>query len=140
MPVIHPPFADLPEGVVLTDGVSYAVLHEHPAWFLDANDYLTLKAAAHPDSSSSAIETPLPYPRELQPPRPRRTGRVLRCTFCPRTWSTVNAKSMWVRHVRERHGVALSKDRDRLDRPDRPNRPDKPDTKSRSRSRPRSMS
>ncbi|KAJ7653058.1 hypothetical protein DFH06DRAFT_525178 [Mycena polygramma] len=126
MPVIHPPFTDLPEGVVLTDAMSYAVLHEHPTWFLDAKDFVTLKP--HPDSSS-AVETPLLYPREHQPPRPRRTGRVLRCTFCPRTWSTVNAKSMWVRHVRERHGVALSKDIDR---------PDRLDTKLKSRSRPKS--
>ncbi|KAF8173805.1 hypothetical protein K438DRAFT_130179 [Mycena galopus ATCC 62051] len=99
---IHPPFNNLPEGVVLSaEGMNYAVMHQHPTWFLDIKDYITLDAS--PDNA-------IRYPRDLEPPRPRRQkDLLLRCTFCPRTYAGVNAKSMWTRHVREKHRVVLSK-------------------------------
>ncbi|KAJ7165595.1 hypothetical protein C8R43DRAFT_214555 [Mycena crocata] len=99
---IHPPFNNLPESVVLTDeGMNYSVMHAHPTWFLDIADYITLDAS--PDGA-------IRYPRDLEPPRPRRQkDLLLRCTFCPRTYAGVNAKSMWTRHVREKHRVVLSK-------------------------------
>jgi hypothetical protein len=99
---IHPPFNNLPEGVVLTaEGMNYSVMHQHPTWFLDIKDYITLDA--NPDGA-------VRYPRDLEPPRPRRQkDLLLRCTFCPRTYAGVNAKSMWTRHVREKHRVVLSK-------------------------------
>ncbi|KAF7331033.1 hypothetical protein MVEN_02443600 [Mycena venus] len=99
---IHPPFTNLPDGVVLTaEGMNYSVMHQHPTWFLDIKDYITLDA-----SPENAIR----YPRDLEPPRPRRQkDLLLRCTFCPRTYAGVNAKSMWTRHVREKHRVVLSK-------------------------------
>ncbi|KAJ7911111.1 hypothetical protein B0H13DRAFT_2232779 [Mycena leptocephala] len=99
---IHPPFTNLPDGVVLTDeGMNYGVMHQHPTWFLDIKDYITLDT-----NPEGAIR----YPRDLEPPRPRRQkDLLLRCTFCPRTYAGVNAKSMWTRHVREKHRVVLSK-------------------------------
>ncbi|KAF7330016.1 hypothetical protein MKEN_00265600 [Mycena kentingensis (nom. inval.)] len=99
--LIHPPFTVLPDNVVLNEPMSYMVLHNHPAWFLDIRDYITLEGAP-----PGAIR----YPRDLEPPRPRRQkDLLLRCTFCPRTYAGVNAKSMWTRHVREKHRVVLSK-------------------------------
>ncbi|KAJ7618458.1 hypothetical protein FB45DRAFT_167937 [Roridomyces roridus] len=100
--LIHPPFDDLPDNVVLTaEGMNYSVMHQHPTWFLDIKDYITL---------DSSPEGALRYPRDLEPPRPRRQkDLLLRCTFCPRTYAGVNAKSMWTRHVREKHRVILSK-------------------------------
>ncbi|KAJ7153163.1 hypothetical protein C8R43DRAFT_1187873, partial [Mycena crocata] len=97
---IHPPFKNLPQSVILTDeGMNYSVMHEHPTWFLDVTDYLTLDA-----SLDGAIQ----YPRDLEPPRPHgRKDLFFRCTFCPRTYAGVNAKSMWTRHVREKHRVVL---------------------------------
>ncbi|KAJ7123205.1 hypothetical protein C8R44DRAFT_549489, partial [Mycena epipterygia] len=97
---IHPPFNNLPDSVVLTEGMNYSVMHQHPTWFLDIKDYITLDI--NPDGA-------IRYPRELEPPRPRRQkDLLLRCTFCPRTYAGVNAKSMWTRHVREKHRVVLS--------------------------------
>ncbi|KAF7292742.1 hypothetical protein MIND_01172600 [Mycena indigotica] len=101
--LVHPPFSVLPDGVRLAPGdvMSYMVLHAHPAWFLDVRDYVTLEGAP-----PGAIR----YPRELEPPRPKRQkDLLLRCTFCPRTYAGVNAKSMWTRHVREKHRIVLSK-------------------------------
>ncbi|KAF7306128.1 hypothetical protein HMN09_00768100 [Mycena chlorophos] len=99
--LIHPPFTVLPDSVVLTEPMNYMVLHNHSVWFLDVRDYVTLDGAP-----PGAIR----YPRELEPPRPRRQkDLLLRCTFCPRTYAGVNAKSMWTRHVREKHRVVLSK-------------------------------
>ncbi|KAJ6473221.1 hypothetical protein C8R45DRAFT_409282 [Mycena sanguinolenta] len=99
---IHPPFGNLPGGVVLpAEGMNYSVMHQHPTWFLDIKDFITLDASP---------ETAIRYPRDLEPPRPRRQkDLLLRCTFCPRTYAGVNAKSMWTRHVREKHRVVLSK-------------------------------
>ncbi|KAJ7082696.1 hypothetical protein B0H15DRAFT_785610 [Mycena belliarum] len=99
---IHPPFNNLPDSVALpAEGMNYSVIHQHPTWFLDIHDYVTLDT-----SPEGAIR----YPRDLEPPRPRRQkDLLLRCTFCPRTYAGVNAKSMWTRHVREKHRVVLSK-------------------------------
>ncbi|KAJ7667074.1 hypothetical protein B0H17DRAFT_257950 [Mycena rosella] len=98
---IHPPFNNLPDSVVLTEGMNYSVMHQHPTWFLDIKDYITLDVN---------VDGAIRYPRDLEPPRPRRQkDLLLRCTFCPRTYAGVNAKSMWTRHVREKHRVVLSK-------------------------------
>ncbi|KAJ7031163.1 hypothetical protein C8F04DRAFT_709549 [Mycena alexandri] len=99
---VRPPFDNLPEGVVLVnEGMNYSVMHAHPTWFLDIKDFITLDT--NPDGA-------IRYPRDLEPPRPRRQkDLLLRCTFCPRTYAGVNAKSMWTRHVREKHRVVLSK-------------------------------
>ncbi|KAJ6465951.1 hypothetical protein C8R47DRAFT_951228, partial [Mycena vitilis] len=98
---IRPPFVTLPDGATLPpEGMHYGVMHQHPTWFLDIKDYITLDANA---------EGAVRYPRDLEPPRPRRQkDLLLRCTFCPRTYAGVNAKSMWTRHVREKHRVVLS--------------------------------
>ncbi|KAF7365637.1 hypothetical protein MVEN_00437300 [Mycena venus] len=58
---IHPPFSNLPGGVVLTaEGMNYSVMDQYPTWFLDVKDYITLDA--------SLTENAIPYPRELEPP------------------------------------------------------------------------
>ncbi|KAK7053789.1 hypothetical protein R3P38DRAFT_2852159 [Favolaschia claudopus] len=99
---VRPPFNNLPDGVLLPpEGMNYSVMHQHPTWFLDIKDFITLDSPPN-----SAVR----YPRDLEPPRPRRQkDLLLRCTFCPRTYAGVNAKSMWTRHVREKHRVILSK-------------------------------
>ncbi|KAJ7612143.1 hypothetical protein FB45DRAFT_307728 [Roridomyces roridus] len=99
---IHPPFDSLPDNTPLPpEGMNYSILHSNPRWFLDLRDWITL---------DSSPESALRYPRDLEPPRPRRQkDLLLRCTFCPRTYAGVNAKSMWTRHVREKHRVILSK-------------------------------
>ena len=62
------------------------------------------------------------YPTQLEPPRgwcpsKKKEGKDawaegeeprLRCTFCRRTYAGVNAKSMWRRHVFEKHKIAMS--------------------------------
>ena len=40
----------------------------------------------------------------------------LRCTFCRRTYAGINAKSMWRRHVFEKHKVPMSNRRDNSER------------------------
>ncbi|KAF7329993.1 hypothetical protein MKEN_00265300 [Mycena kentingensis (nom. inval.)] len=102
--LIHPPFTVLPDNVVLDEPMSYMVLHHHPTWFLDIRDYVTLDGGAPAGT--------IRYPRELEPPRPRRQkDLILRCTFCPRTHLGVNAKALWIRHVREKHRVVFHKDK-----------------------------
>ncbi|KAJ6483866.1 hypothetical protein C8R47DRAFT_1017587, partial [Mycena vitilis] len=99
--LVHPPFTNLPDGITLPQGMDYSVMHAHPTWFLDINDFITLDT-----NRDGAVR----YPRDLEPPRPRRQkDLLLRCTFCLRTYAGVNAKSMWTRHVREKHRVVLSK-------------------------------
>ncbi|KAJ7062851.1 hypothetical protein C8F01DRAFT_105702 [Mycena amicta] len=101
---IHPPFSRLPGGFSLgTEPMSYSVMHGHPTWFLDINDYITQNA-----EPPGAIQ----YPRDLEPPRlSQQRDMILRCTFCPRTYAGVNAKSMWIRHAREKHRLVLAKGR-----------------------------
>ncbi|KAF7318179.1 hypothetical protein HMN09_00326100 [Mycena chlorophos] len=111
--VIHPPFSQLPEDVSLPPGasVTYSLLHEHPNWFLDTTDYIST-------DSSSAIPGTLVtyYPRELVPPAPKLQAQdssmtSLRCVFCPRTYSGAHAKSVWMRHVKDKHCVVLPSER-----------------------------
>ncbi|KAJ3902279.1 hypothetical protein F5879DRAFT_770282, partial [Lentinula edodes] len=86
---------------------------------------------------SVAAEQPslIPYPSHLEPPRgwcpakkkdlkdlgsegwPDGEEPRLRCTFCRCTYAGVNAKSMWRRHVFEKHKIAMSNRRDGGDRP-----------------------
>lgn len=110
---IHPPFTDFPEAYKYKDGLTYNVLALHPDWFLDPADYQTVN-----NGNSAAIK----YPQQLEPPRgwcPAKKKEVkegwaegeeprLRCTFCRRTYAGVNAKSMWRRHVFEKHKIAMS--------------------------------
>ncbi|KAJ6494107.1 hypothetical protein C8R47DRAFT_398299 [Mycena vitilis] len=109
MSLIHPPFTDLPEGFVLTEAMSYAVLQLHPTWFLDANDYLTL--AHHQDGG--AVTSRCRYPRELEPASQKSGPRLLRCTFCPLNFTRSRAKPMWMRHVRQKHRIVLSNEKER---------------------------
>lgn len=96
---------------------------ENPEWFLDPEDFNPLNPNA------------IPYPSTLEPPRgwcpqkkkdlrdrgpegwPEGEEPRLRCTFCRRTYAGVNAKSMWRRHVFEKHKVAMANRRDTSDRP-----------------------
>ena len=124
---IHPPFTDYPDAESHPDGLTFALMAEHTDWFLDARDYIPLEGPAY---SKMAI----PYPTNLEPPRgwcPAKKREIrdkgsdwaegeepkLRCTFCRRSYAGVNAKSMWRRHVFEKHKVAMSNRRDGCDRP-----------------------
>jgi len=124
---LHPPFTTFPGSSKYPDGLTYALMADNPEWFLDANDFI---------SQPGADATGVPYPPHLEPPRgwcpakkkdlkdrgveswPEGEEPRLRCTFCRRTYAGVNAKSMWRRHVFEKHKIAMSNRRDgNLDRP-----------------------
>ena len=121
---IHPPFNNFPYAdQVSLDGLTYALMAENPEWFLDAADFIWLDGT---NTSPSAIA----YPAILEPPRgwcpakkrdlkemgsdgwPEGEEPRLRCTFCRRTYAGVNAKSMWRRHVFEKHKIAMANRRD----------------------------
>ena len=124
---IHPPFATLPDGEAHSEGLTYAHMADHPDWFLDAADFI---------SAQNTNPNAIPYPSFLEPPRgwcpqkkkdlrergtdswPEGEEPRLRCTFCRRTYAGVNAKSMWRRHVFEKHKIAMANRRDNTtDRP-----------------------
>jgi hypothetical protein len=110
---IHPPFADFPDAHMYKEGLTYNVMAANPNWFLDPVDYQTV---------NGGNPTALKYPTQLEPPRgwcptkkkeakegwPEGEEPRLRCTFCRRTYAGVNAKSMWRRHVFEKHKIAMS--------------------------------
>ncbi|KAH7883682.1 hypothetical protein F5I97DRAFT_1958716 [Phlebopus sp. FC_14] len=122
---IHPPFVDFPEAHLYPEGLSYTLMAVNPEWFLDQNDFIS-SVTTKPDA--------IPYPPQLEPPRgwcpakkkdlkalgpdgwPEGEEPRLRCTFCRRTYAGVNAKSMWRRHVYEKHKIAMSNRRDGNDR------------------------
>ena len=123
---IHPPFKTFPDSHLYSDGLTYALMADNLEWFLDANDFIS-----EHNSNPHAIS----YPPHLEPPRgwcpakkkdlkdrgsegwPEGEEPRLRCTFCRRTYAGVNAKSMWRRHVFEKHKIAMSNRRDGNDRP-----------------------
>ncbi|KAJ6575222.1 hypothetical protein B0H19DRAFT_1254808 [Mycena capillaripes] len=120
------PFTSFPDQDKYPEGVTYTTLAENVNWFLHTDDYV-YENCKNPDA--------VPYPAELEPPRgwcPARKKDVkekgpegwpdgeqprLRCTFCRRTYAGVNAKSMWRRHVFEKHKIAMSNRRNDLERP-----------------------
>ncbi|TFK41057.1 hypothetical protein BDQ12DRAFT_626230 [Crucibulum laeve] len=123
---IHPPFTTFPQSQLYPDGLTYPLMAENMEWFLDATDF---------SSESNTNPHAIPYPPHLEPPRgwcpakkkdlkergsegwPEGEEPRLRCTFCRRTYAGVNAKSMWRRHVFEKHKIAMSNRRDGSDRP-----------------------
>lgn len=123
---IHPPFTTFPNSEQHPDGLCYQILANNPEWFLDPNDF-THETNANPHA--------IPYPPILEPPRgwcparkkdlkergaegwPEGEEPRLRCTFCRRTYAGVNAKSMWRRHVFEKHKIAMANRRDGTDKP-----------------------
>ncbi|KAF8642324.1 hypothetical protein AX16_009594 [Volvariella volvacea WC 439] len=118
---IHPPFTDFPDAHLHPEGLSYPLMAENPEWFLDPADFV---------SPNNSNPNAIPYPPHLEPPRgwcpakkkdlkergaegwPEGEEPRLRCTFCRRTYAGVNAKSMWRRHVFEKHKIAMSNRRD----------------------------
>ncbi|KAL4071023.1 hypothetical protein J3A83DRAFT_4095032 [Scleroderma citrinum] len=118
---IHPPFVNFPNSHLYPEGLSYSLMAANPEWFLDQSDFI---------SSVSTNPNAIPYPPQLEPPRgwcpakkkdlkalgpdgwPEGEEPRLRCTFCRRTYAGVNAKSMWRRHVYEKHKIAMSNRRD----------------------------
>ena len=103
-------------------------MQENPEWFLDPSDYLTVS-----DDEEDHRQKRIPYPVILEPPRgwcpiskkeskSKDFDRLkieeprLRCTFCRRQYAGVNAKSMWRRHVYEKHKIAMSNRRDPMER------------------------
>ena len=124
---IHPPFTFFPDAHLYPEGLTYNVLAINPEWFLDPYDFI---------SAENDNPVAVPYPSFLEPPRgwcpiKKKDSRLrtkiysiwqdgeeprLRCTFCRRTYAGVNAKSMWRRHVFEKHKIAMSNKRDSTDR------------------------
>lgn len=110
---IHAPFTDFPDAHKYKDGLTYSVLAENPNWFLVPSNFQTINGG-NPDG--------VKYPQQLEPPRgwcpakkkenkdgwPEGEEPRLRCTCCRRTYAGVNAKSMWRRHVFEKHKIAMS--------------------------------
>lgn len=127
---LHPPFTSFPNAEKYSQGLTYNVMAENENWFLDPLDF------ASPTNSNP---TAIPYPAQLEPPRgwcpakkkdlkerggepwPEGQEPRLRCTFCRRTYAGVNAKSMWRRHVYEKHKIAMANRRDTAN-PDRSRR------------------
>ncbi|KAF9015247.1 hypothetical protein BDQ17DRAFT_1268932 [Cyathus striatus] len=123
---IHPPFKTFPNSHLHPDGLTYPLMADNPEWFLDPHDFV---------SQNNPNAHAVPYPPYLEPPRgwcpakkkdlkergmdgwPEGEEPRLRCTFCRRTYAGVNAKSMWRRHVFEKHKIAMSNRRDGNDRP-----------------------
>jgi len=128
---IHPPFTEFPGADKQKAGLTYNLMAENPEWFLDAADFIQVEDpdVAADDAADANIHR-ISYPSQLEPPRgwcPARKKDVkegwpegeeprLRCTFCRRQYSGVNAKSMWRRHVYEKHKIAMSNRRDNQDR------------------------
>lgn len=117
---IHPPFDNFPNAHLYPDGLTYNLLADNPEWFLDPADY-----KAEGDTNPNALV----YPQNLEPPRGWCPGKKkdtknknadgtddnepkLRCTFCRRKYAGVNAKSMWRRHVLEKHKIPMSNRRE----------------------------
>ncbi|KZT75160.1 hypothetical protein DAEQUDRAFT_761110 [Daedalea quercina L-15889] len=112
---IHPPFTDFPNADNHKDGLSYNLMAVNPEWFLDPIDFIS-PGNDNPDA--------IGYPSQLEPPRgwcpqkktkegwPEGEEPRLRCTFCRRFYSGANAKSMWRRHVLEKHKIAMANRRD----------------------------
>ncbi|KAJ7644360.1 hypothetical protein FB45DRAFT_736910 [Roridomyces roridus] len=85
--LIHPPF----DNVVLgPEGMTYAILAEHPDWFLDVKDWITL------DDDTQRIS----YHSALVPPE---SASEARCLFCRQLVASAN----WKIHVRDEHRVVL---------------------------------
>lgn len=118
---IHPPFTEFPDAHKYKDGLTYNLMAANPEWFLDPADFISTV-----NDNPHAIR----YPSQLEPPRgwcpakkkdvkdgwPEGEEPRLRCTFCRRTYAGVNAKSMWRRHVYEKHKIAMSNRRDNAER------------------------
>ncbi|KAL6310052.1 hypothetical protein BKA93DRAFT_182203 [Sparassis latifolia] len=119
---IRPPFTSFPDAHKYKDGLTYNLMAANPEWFLDPKDFISY---IHSDPAAIC------YPSQLEPPRgwcPTKKKDVkdkwpggeeqpkLRCTFCRRTYAGVNAKSMWRRHVYEKHKIAMSNRRDTAER------------------------
>ena len=120
---IHPPFTSFPNSHFHSEGLLFSTLASNTNWFLDPYDFVSINPNA------------IPYPPQLEPPRgwcpakkkdlkergsegwPEGEEPRLRCTFCRRTYAGVNAKSMWRRHVFEKHKIAMSNRRDGNERP-----------------------
>ena len=117
---IRYPFTDFPNSELHPEGLTYNILADLPECFLDPADFRT-------DTENEPNK--IAYPQILEPPRGwcpiRKKGPhdkqvnaneddapKLRCTFCRRSYAGVNAKSMWRRHVLEKHKIPMSNRRD----------------------------
>lgn len=119
---IHPPFNTFPNAHLYPDGLTYILMADNPEWFLDPSDFVSPAAITYP----TCLEPPRGWCPAKKKDLKERGGDSwpegeeprLRCTFCRRTYAGVNAKSMWRRHVFEKHKIAMSNRRDgNLDRP-----------------------
>ncbi len=114
---IRAPFNEFPGSSERKTGLSYNDMAANPDWFLDVRDFTGPNAVG--------------YPPQLEPPRgwcPSKKKDAkdawkegeeprLRCTLCRRQYAGVNAKSMWRRHVYEKHKIAMANRRENNDRP-----------------------
>ena len=116
---IRLPFDNYPNAHLYPEGLTFSWLAENPEWFLDPRDF----KGENDDEAHDAIV----YPPSLEPPRgwcPAKKkdskssnddsdeAPALRCTFCRRRYAGVNAKSMWRRHVLEKHKIPMSNRRE----------------------------
>lgn len=118
---IHAPFRDFPDAHLYEGGLTFLMLQANPEWFLVPEDF----------KSEYSPHTGITYPAILEPPRgwcPTSAKKQdsersadewsdeedarLRCTFCRRTYAGVNAKSMWRRHILEKHKIAMANRRE----------------------------
>ncbi|EEB88584.1 hypothetical protein MPER_13511, partial [Moniliophthora perniciosa FA553] len=111
---VHPPFTTFPDSENHPEGLTFNLLAENPEWFLDPNDFISY------EEPTPANPSAIPYPPSLEPPRgwcpARKKDLKSRGTDgWPegeeprlRTYAGVNAKSMWRRHVFEKHKIAMA--------------------------------
>ena len=126
---LHPPFNSFPGAEDHPEGLTYNLMADNPGWFLDAYDFISYEDTTVPNPNAIAYPTTLEPPRGWCPARkkdlksrgadtwPEGEEPRLRCTFCRRTYAGVNAKSMWRRHVFEKHKIAMANRRDGPERP-----------------------
>ena len=103
------------------EGLTYRHFQENPNWYLHIDDF---RKEGEGESSTRVV-----YPSYLEPGRgwcPASKKEVkekgpevlgdnvvkLRCTLCDKEYGGVNAKSMWRRHVLEKHKIPMSNRRD----------------------------
>lgn len=119
--IIRSPFTDFPGAEESQEGLTYRHFQLNTNWYLHVDDF---RKEGEDESSGRIV-----YPSCLEPGRgwcPASKKDVkekgikamgdnivkLRCTLCEKEYGGVNAKSMWRRHVLEKHRIPMANRRD----------------------------
>ncbi|KAH8110659.1 hypothetical protein DFH11DRAFT_1494724, partial [Phellopilus nigrolimitatus] len=117
--VIYHPWTNFPNSKAYKGQLTYALLAANPNWYLDEDDFKKLPGA---ERSGNHL-----FPSTLEPARgwnkkgedgftimEKGEYKKFRCVFafCDKNYGGVNAKSMWRRHVLEKHKIPMPNKRD----------------------------